>query len=124
MEPVPDLDDLSALFGVEPVTPFDDDDHWRCYWPYSTVRFSSASETYEVVCDIEPASHTVRLHVESDGTPVIDFDLRDVASLTSDRTPGDPPNEAFRIAFRDADRLSALHVRLKPSLWIVWRVEA
>ena len=62
--------------------------------------------------------------VRRDGDPLIDLDLRDVATVTADRTPGDPPNEAVRIAFRHVERLSTLHLRLKPSPWMVWRVEA
>lgn len=122
MDPVPDLDDLGALFGVEPMSPFGDDDDWRGSWPYSTVRFSSALGGYDVVCEIVPGYNAVKLHVDHGGEPVIDLDLQDVASILVDRTPGVPPNEAVRIAFRDDRRASALHFRLKPSVWMVWRV--
>jgi hypothetical protein len=122
MNPVPDVDELTWLFGSEPVSANTDD--WREYWPYSTIRFSGKIDDYQLTCEIEPGADTVKLQVRRADAPLVDLDLRDVASLTVDRTPGDPPNEALRISFRHADRLSALHLRLKPSLWMVWRVES
>jgi hypothetical protein len=122
MNPVPDIDELVWLFGNEPVAVYGDG--WRKYWPYSAVRFHGTFDDYEVDCEIEPGDHTVKLQVRRAGVPLIDLDLRDVGSVVADRTPGDPPNEALRIAFLHPDRVSTLHLRLKPSLWMVWRIES
>jgi hypothetical protein len=58
MHPVPDVDDLTTLFGAERVSIFEDD--WRTYWPYSTIRFSTIVDEYEIELEIEPGADTAR----------------------------------------------------------------
>ena len=118
MDPLPDLDDLAALFESEPVYPFGIADS---PWPYVCVRFAVARGAVRAEIEVEPASDQVSLALRSAGQQLVHLELHAVRSVMVERRHG---IELLGVVFDEGLSADGLWLRTAPEVSLTWRAGA
>lgn len=106
------LDELVELFGGLPEVPGGDS---LTHWPYVATTFRADLGDVMLELTVDPGHEEAHFLVFVAGRPVNDLSLSRVRRITVERIQ---PMEALRLHFHD--EAGVLHVRLRPSVLIVW----
>ncbi len=85
MDRCPDLDELTAFFGVAAVAAYGNE---GIGWYYDQLKFATGNESMRIVCEIEPAERAFSLLYIECGRKVIDISLQYVVSLDLESSAG------------------------------------
>lgn len=118
MDPLPNLEDLAALFEGEPAYPFGVADS---PWPYSCVRFFLERGALRVDVEIDPASDQVGVVLSFAGEQVVDLELHAVRALVVERRRG---VGLLGVVFEERLRADGLWLRTAPQISLTWRAGA
>ena len=111
MTPFPDQHELLTLFECEPVLADKD-----VPWCYNHLTFKTNRGSDQIVCEIMPSYHALKLAWTRDGQQLVSLDLNSVAGITLEL---DGQTEAFTATSRD-ENLAPLRVQLKPHVSVSW----